>query len=85
MLRINIHEAKTHLSKYVRRIKKGETILLCERNLPFAEIRPLSPAVSSGQRPFGLYAGQIRIREDFNELDVQLEQDFEESKLFPNQ
>ena len=39
MIRLNIHEAKTHLSKYLAKLEKGETILLCRRNEPIAEIR----------------------------------------------
>ena len=42
MLKLNIHEAKTHLSRYLAKLKKGETIILCKRNKPIAEIRPLS-------------------------------------------
>ena len=42
MLQVNIHQAKTHLSRYVKRAKAGETIILCDRNKPVAEIRPLS-------------------------------------------
>lgn len=41
MKSVNIQEAKTHLSKYVREIKSGKSILLCERNVPVAEIRPV--------------------------------------------
>ena len=42
MIRLNIHEAKTHLSEYLQRMeKKGEPIVLCRRNVPIAEIRPL--------------------------------------------
>ena len=42
MLRLNISDAKTHLSRYLERVERGETILLCRRNLPVAEIRPLT-------------------------------------------
>ena len=42
MIRLNVHEAKTHLSKYLAKLEKGETILLCRRNQPIAEIRPLA-------------------------------------------
>jgi antitoxin (DNA-binding transcriptional repressor) of toxin-antitoxin stability system len=42
MLKINIHEAKTHLSQYLLKLEAGETILLCKRNVPIAEIRPLT-------------------------------------------
>ncbi|MBI4028220.1 MAG: type II toxin-antitoxin system Phd/YefM family antitoxin [Verrucomicrobia bacterium] len=44
MKTINIQEAKTHLSSYVRQVKAGEHFLLCERNVPVAEIHPISKA-----------------------------------------
>ena len=53
MIRLNIHEAKTHLSRYLERVEKGETIVLCRRNIPVAEIRAL-PATGSRLRPVGL-------------------------------
>ena len=36
MIRLNIHEAKTHLSRYLARLAEGELILLCKRNVPVA-------------------------------------------------
>ncbi len=69
---VNIHEAKTHLSEIARRIKKGERFILCDRNRPFAEIRPL-PATSDQRRPFGLARGKIQLPEDFNETDPEVE------------
>lgn len=53
MIRLNIHEAKTHLSRYLERLRQGETIVLCRRNEPIAEIRPL-PGAPAEPRPFGL-------------------------------
>jgi antitoxin (DNA-binding transcriptional repressor) of toxin-antitoxin stability system len=41
MIKLNVHEAKTHISRYLERLAGGETILLCKRNIPIAEIRPL--------------------------------------------
>lgn len=55
MLQLNIHEAKTHLSRYLPVLEQGETILLCKRNIPIAEIRPL-PKTPLEPRPFGLAA-----------------------------
>ena len=69
---ININEAKTHLSKYARRVKRGERIVLCDRNRPFAEIRPL-PTTEDGRRPFGLARGKIHVPDDFNEPDPEIE------------
>lgn len=72
---ININEAKTHLSEYARKIKKGARFILCDRNKPFAEIRPLR-LTSNGRRPFGLGAGKISVQSDFNDSDQQIEKLF---------
>lgn len=66
MIRLNIHEAKTHLSKYLRRVKKGETITLCERNVPIAEIRPIAQP-PRGKRPIGLYKGKFIVPASFQD------------------
>ena len=66
MIRLNIHEAKTHLSKHLRRVKKGETIILCERNVPIAEIRPIKPE-NREPRPIGLDKGRLLVPENFND------------------
>jgi antitoxin (DNA-binding transcriptional repressor) of toxin-antitoxin stability system len=67
MIRINVHEAKTHLSYYLARLKKhGETIILCNRNQPIAEIRPL-PSPLTGKRPIGLAKGQFSVTPAFFE------------------
>lgn len=41
MTRLNIFDAKTHLSRYLRRVQNGETILLCRNNQPIAQIIPI--------------------------------------------
>ena len=64
MVRLNVHEAKTHLSRYLRNLERGETILLCRHNRPIAEIRPL-PTVVSRPRVFGLDEGQVRVPPEF--------------------
>ena len=66
MIRLNIHEAKTHLSRYLARLEAGETILLCRRNRPIAETRPL-PRPESAPRPFGLARGTFSVPESFFE------------------
>lgn len=66
MIRLNIHEAKTHLSKYLTKLEKGETILLCRRNEPIAEIRPLPPKRKK-PRPMGLHEGKFKLGPEFFE------------------
>jgi antitoxin (DNA-binding transcriptional repressor) of toxin-antitoxin stability system len=64
MIRLNIHEAKTHLSEYLARLEKDETIILCKRNVPIAEIRPIK-AGHGGKRPTGRAKGKLRIYKSF--------------------
>lgn len=66
MIRLNIHEAKTHLSRYLARLQRGETIVLCKRNVPIAEIRPLPPQADS-PRPIGLAKGEFEVPASFFE------------------
>ena len=66
MIRLNIHEAKTHLSRYLEELAKGETIILCKRNIPIAEIRPIRPQ-REYQRPIGLAKGEFKVGPDFFE------------------
>ena len=64
MIKLNVHEAKTHLSRYLELIEKGETIILCKRNIPIAEIRPL-PQGRKTRRPIGLAKGQWKMTRKF--------------------
>ncbi len=66
MIKLNVHEAKTHLSRYLAHLEEGKTIVLCRRNRPIAEIRPL-PATRTTPRPFGLGAGKFSVPESFFE------------------
>ena len=64
MIKINIHEAKTHLSRYLARVARGETVVLCNRNQPVAEIRPL-PRRALTKRPTGLAKGKFSVPRSF--------------------
>jgi antitoxin (DNA-binding transcriptional repressor) of toxin-antitoxin stability system len=66
MIRLNVHEAKTHLSRYLEKVAEGESILLCRRNIPVAEIRPL-PKRQKAQRSIGLAKGLFKIPKSFFE------------------
>ena len=77
MIRLNIHEAKTHLSRYLSMIRKGETIILCKRNQPIADIRPFQSRRGL-KRPIGLAKGQFAIPKEFFEpLPEELVQAFQ--------
>lgn len=69
MVMININEAKTHLSRYAKRVKAGETIVLCDRNVPFAELRPLPLPRKAAKRRLGFLKGQCPVDQQFFEAD----------------
>jgi antitoxin (DNA-binding transcriptional repressor) of toxin-antitoxin stability system len=52
MKKVNVHEAKTHLSEHLDRLEKGEedVIVICRRNEPIAELRAL-PRRRTTRRP----------------------------------
>lgn len=66
MIKINVHDAKTHLSRYLERVAEGEVIVLCKRNVPIAELRPL-PAPRTEPRPVGLARGRFTVPDEFFE------------------
>jgi antitoxin (DNA-binding transcriptional repressor) of toxin-antitoxin stability system len=71
MIQININEAKSRLSKYTKMVKAGETVILCERNKPFAEIRSLDQK-RSDPRVFGLSKGVFKLGPEFFQADVEI-------------
>ena len=66
MIRFDVSEAKANLSMHLRRVKKGETIILCERDVPIAEFRPIERETRR-PRPIGLYKGRFTVPPSFFE------------------
>ncbi len=64
MITINVQEAKTHFSHYLDEVAKGESFILCKRNKPVAEIRPIMSKVAT-KRPIGLAKGTFTMPESF--------------------
>ncbi len=52
---VNIHEAKTHLSRLLERVKNGEEIILAKAGKPYARLVPLA----QGTRELGFVAGTV--------------------------
>lgn len=51
MLRVNVHEAKTNLSSYLGSVEQGESVVICRRNRPVAELRAVVPEETEGELP----------------------------------
>jgi len=65
-IRLNIHEAKTHLSRHLHELGEADRIILCNRNRPVAEVR-LLPSESTVRRRLGLAKGQMEVPDSFFE------------------
>ena len=64
MTTINVHEAKTHLSRILDRVAGGEEIVIAKAGKPVARLVPI--AVERKARTPGTYRGRIRIDDDFD-------------------
>lgn len=64
MPKVNIHEAKTHLSRYVEEAAQGKEIIIAKAGKPLARIAPL--VAIKTPRKLGLLDGKARIPDDFN-------------------
>jgi antitoxin (DNA-binding transcriptional repressor) of toxin-antitoxin stability system len=65
MKRVNMHDAKTHLSRYVAELKAGESLILCNRNWPVAELRLLPSKI--GKPRIGAAKGEFVVPDAFFE------------------
>ncbi len=63
---VNIHEAKTQLSRYVDQAAAGEEIIIARAGKPVARLVSLAENITP--RPLGLGAGRFRMPEQFDRI-----------------
>ena len=70
MRQVNIHEAKTHLSRLVDAAGEGETIVLAKAGKPVAKLVPLEPADTKKKEPrkLGFLDGKFKVPDDFDTM-----------------
>jgi prevent-host-death family protein len=68
MTTVNIHEAKTHLSRLVERAASGETVIIAKAGKPIAKIVPLEPVKVDTSKRLGGLEGQFVIPDDFDTM-----------------
>ena len=68
MQTVNIHEAKTHLSKLVEKAAKGESFIIAKAGKPMVKLTPLDAPATSKIRRMGFLAGEISVPDDFDRL-----------------
>jgi prevent-host-death family protein len=68
MQTVNIHEAKTHLSRLVEQAAKGEPFVIAKAGKPLVKVTPLETPVAGQIRRLGFMAGRIRVPDDFDRM-----------------
>jgi prevent-host-death family protein len=64
-MQVNIHQAKTHLSRLLQRVAGGEEITIARAGVPVARLVAVEP--SRTPRPMGMYRGELHVPDDFND------------------
>lgn len=78
---VNVHAAKTQLSRLLERAESGEEIVIGRAGKPIAKLVPY--VAERPKRVFGRLKGQIVIHGDFDADNEAIARSFEESELFP--
>ena len=65
MKTVNIHEAKTQLSRLLEEVAKGESFIIAKAGKP---VTAVNAPVGSQVRRLGFLAGQISVPDDFDEM-----------------
>ena len=68
MDRVNIHEAKTHLSRLVDRAAKGEPFIIAKAGKPVVKVVPYAEAEPTVRPRIGFLKGLIDVPDDFDEM-----------------
>ncbi|MBN2241410.1 MAG: type II toxin-antitoxin system Phd/YefM family antitoxin [Acidobacteria bacterium] len=68
MKTVNIHEAKTHLSRIVEEAAKGKAFIIAKAGKPMAKITPLQEQETKEADKLGFMAGEIVVPDDFDTM-----------------
>ncbi|HEV2594873.1 MAG TPA: type II toxin-antitoxin system prevent-host-death family antitoxin [Sphingomicrobium sp.] len=65
---VNIHEAKTHLSRLVERAARGETFVIAKAGRPMVKLVPIGPDETSKPKRLGFLEGAFKVPDDFDRM-----------------
>jgi prevent-host-death family protein len=68
MRTVNIHEAKTHLSRLVDQAAKGEPFIVAKAGPPLAKVTAVDSPSAREVRRLGFMAGRIAVPDDFDRM-----------------
>ena len=65
---VNIHEAKTHLSRLIERAAKGEAFIIAKAGKPMVKVVPLDQPEAAAVKRLGFMRGQLVVPADFDQM-----------------
>jgi prevent-host-death family protein len=65
---VNVHEAKTHLSRLIDRAAKGESFVIAKAGKPLVKVVALEDVPKKPARRLGFLKGEIDVPEDFDRM-----------------
>jgi prevent-host-death family protein len=68
MRTINIHEAKTHLSRLVEEAARGEPFIIAKAGRPVAKVTAIDAPATEAKKRIGFLAGKIKVPDDFDRM-----------------
>jgi prevent-host-death family protein len=68
MQTVNIHEAKTHLSRLVDEAAQGNVFIIAKSGKPMVKVLPLSEGELKGHERLGFMSGEISVPDDFDSM-----------------
>jgi prevent-host-death family protein len=68
MITVNIHEAKTHLSRLIEQAVNGEPFVIAKAGKPLVKVVPIDTPEPKKQRRLGFMRGQIKVPDDFDRM-----------------
>jgi prevent-host-death family protein len=68
MKTVNIHEAKTHLSRLVEAAARGEAFVIAKAGRPLVKVTALDAPAAGERRRLGFLAGRIAVPDDFDRM-----------------
>ena len=67
---VNMHEAKTHLSRLVDEAAAGQAFVICKAGKPMVRVTPLTQSTEAAPVPsrLGMLRGQVSVPDDFDRM-----------------
>ncbi len=65
---VNIHEAKTHLSRLIEKAARGEPFVIAKAGKPLVKVTALDTPAAGQSRRLGFLTGQISVPDDFDQM-----------------